>query len=307
MRVTGLSGWLRRLGLSITDMLGSLFAFFGDLFERILPQRRSAEEGSRWPLRIATALILVFIAAPTFILLPASFSANAYLTWPPQGFSTEWYATFLTTPIWVEALVRSVVVGVTAATLAMALGIPAAYVLGNRQFPGKSAILTVVLIPVVLPSIIIAVGLFYLYSHIGLLQTPAALILGHTVFALPYVVITVMATLRSYDHRLDQAAWTLGASKLTAFRLISLPLMKTGMATAFLFGFVQSFDDLSVALFVASPTAPTLPRQLWSEALYRLSPTLAAASVVMILIVAVPIILSQLIGRRIRTGAASRA
>lgn len=301
IRTSGLAGKFRGVGLRLTEWTGSFFGAIGEGLDRVRPQSAGhAGSSSRW-LGVVVGAVLIFIAAPTFILLPASFSEGTYLTWPPTGFSTRWYEVFLTTPMWAEALFRSLVIGVFAACLAMALGIPAAYVLGKRQFPGKSVVLTTILIPVVLPSIIIAVGLFYLYSRIGLLQTTVGLVLGHTVFALPYVIIAMLAALRSYDERLDQAAWTLGANKLTTFRLVSLPLMKAGIGAAFLFGFVQSFDELSVALFVASPSEPTLPRQLWSEALYKLSPTLAAASVVMIFIVAVPIVASQLIGRRKRS------
>jgi putative spermidine/putrescine transport system permease protein len=288
------AGRMRRFGTRITDGLGSAFTALVERFDII--RRPRVRNSARNPilLRVIVALVLIFIATPTFILLPASFSQSQYLTWPPRGFSIRWYAVFLTDPLWVQALVRSLVIGVLAASLALVLGIPAAYVLGRRSFAGKSYVLTLILVPVVLPSIIVGVGLFYLYSRIGLLQTTLGLVLGHTVFALPYVVIAMLAALRSYDDRLDQAAWTLGASKLTAFRTVSLPLMKSGIGAAFLFGFVQSFDELSVALFVASPTHPTLPRQLWTEALYKLSPTLAAASVVMVLIIAIPIVISQL-------------
>jgi len=292
-RSRSVAGMARHAGIAITEVLGSASTAIVARFDG-LRRPRIAGETTPMSLRIAVGVVLVFIATPTLVLLPASFSESQYLTWPPRGFSTQWYAVFLATPLWAQALLRSLVIGVLAASLAMLLGIPAAYVLGKRRFAGKSWVLTAILIPVVLPSIIIGVGLFYLYSRIGLLQTTLGLVLGHTVFALPYVVIAMLAALRSYDDRLDQAAWTLGASKLTAFRTISLPLMKAGIGAAFLFGFVQSFDELSVALFVASPTNPTLPRQLWTEALYKLSPTLAAASVVMVLIIAIPIILSQM-------------
>lgn len=286
---------IRRFGMRLVEAAGNGFGAVGDAVDRLRGgHARALDQRSRPLLWLFSAAALVFIAAPAFILIPVSFTTTPFLSWPPKGFSLQWYEAFFTTPAWSAALLRSLAVGLLTALLAMALGIPVAYALAKHKIAGKSALLMLVLIPVVLPSIIIGVGLFYLYSSIGLLQTTAGLVLGHTVFALPYVVITVMAALRTYDERLDHAAWTLGASRLTTFRLVSLPLMKAGMASAFLFAFVQSFDELSVSLFVASPTMPTLPRQLWAEALYRLSPTLAAASSVMIGIVAIPIICSQL-------------
>ncbi|ATN35997.1 ABC transporter permease [Rhizobium sp. ACO-34A] len=298
----GNSRVVRKVGMRMAETAGDIFGAIGDAFDRIRgPRMRSSDERSRPVLWTVCATVFAFIAAPAFILLPVSFTASTFLSWPPKGFSLQWYEVFFTTPAWSAALLRSVAVGLLTATLAMTLGIPAAYALAKQRIPGKSVLLMLVLIPVVLPSIIIGVGLFYLYSRIGLLQTSAGLVLGHTIFALPYVVITTMAALRTYDERLDQAAWTLGATRFATFRLISLPLMKAGMAAAFLFAFVQSFDELSVSLFVASPAMPTLPRQLWAEALYRLSPTLAAASSIMICIVAVPIVCSQIwvgLGRR---------
>ncbi|MDX3978123.1 hypothetical protein [Shinella sp.] len=125
------------------------------------------------------ALILLFVAAPAFILLPVSFTTSSFLSWPPKGFSFQWYEAFFMTPAWSAALLRSMVVGLLTAVLAMALGIPASYALAKHNIPGKSALLMLVLIPVVLPSIIIGVGLFYLYSRIGLLQTTVGLVLGH--------------------------------------------------------------------------------------------------------------------------------
>lgn len=288
-------GWFRKFGMRLAEVAGDFFGAIGHAFDRIRGVGAGARPAQSRPvLWLISVLVLAFIAAPAFILIPVSFTTSSFLSWPPKGFSLQWYEAFFTTPAWSAALLRSVVVGALTAILAMAFGIPAAYALSKPEISGKSILLMLVLIPVVLPSIIIGVGLFYLYSRIGLLQTTVGLVLGHTVFALPYVVITTMAALRTYDQRLDQAAWTLGAPRLATFRLISFPLMKAGMASAFLFAFVQSFDELSVSLFVASPAMPTLPRQLWTEALYRLSPTLAAASSIMICIVAIPILCTQL-------------
>ena len=285
----------RRLGLAMVAALGWFFSTIGELRDRVFrlsPRATSAPGPFLW---VVALVVVFFIAAPTFILLPASISRSNFLSWPPVGFTLDWYAEFFTDPAWRNALIRSVLIGIATAFVAMGLGIPAAYVLGKQAVPGRSLIMTGLLMPVVLPSIIVGVGLFYLYSRVGLLQTSIGLILGHTVFALPYVVVTTMAALRAYDQRLDHAAWTLGAGKLTTFRLVSFPLMKAGMASAFLFAFVHSFDELSVALFVTGPNTPTLPKRLWSETLYKLDPSVAAAASIIVLIVAVPIFLSQIL------------
>ena len=285
----------RRFGLALVAAMGTLFSAVGELKDMLLGARGDRRDRPGPILWILALTVIVFIAAPTFVLLPASTSESNFLSWPPVGFTLRWYEEFFVNPAWRDAFVRSLLIGIATALVAMGLGIPAAYVLGKQTVPGRSAIMTALLMPIVLPSIIVGVGLFYLYSRIGLLHTSVGLVLGHTIFALPYVVVTTMAALRAYDDRLDQAAWTLGANKLTTFRLVSFPLMKAGMASAFLFAFVHSFDELSVALFVSGQNAPTLPKRLWGETLYKLDPSVAAAASIIVLIVAVPIFLSQLL------------
>ena len=285
----------RRFGLALVAAMGTLFSAAGELKDMLLGARGDRRDRPGPILWILALTVIVFIAAPTFVLLPASTSESNFLSWPPVGFTLRWYEEFFVNPAWRDAFVRSLLIGIATALVAMGLGIPAAYVLGKQTVPGRSAIMTALLMPIVLPSIIVGVGLFYLYSRIGLLHTSVGLVLGHTIFALPYVVVTTMAALRAYDDRLDQAAWTLGANKLTTFRLVSFPLMKAGMASAFLFAFVHSFDELSVALFVSGQNAPTLPKRLWGETLYKLDPSVAAAASIIVLIVAVPIFLSQLL------------
>lgn len=175
----------------------------------------------------------------------------------------------------------------------MVLGVPAAFVLARRYVPMRSLIIGVLLLPMVLPHIIVAVGIFYLYAKIGLIGTNIGLIIGNAVFALPYVVITMMAVLKNYDQRLDYAAWTLGATKAMAFRRISLPLLSAGLITAFLFAFVKAVDELSIALFVADARTSLLPKQLWEELSYKIDPSLAAVSTLILIIVAIAIFLAQ--------------
>jgi putative spermidine/putrescine transport system permease protein len=159
-------------------------------------------------------------------------------------------------------------------------------------------VMAFLLMPMVMPHIIVALALYYAFSRVGLVGSSVGLVLGHTLFSLPYVVITIMAVLRNYDLRLDHAAWTLGADKFTTFRRITYPIIRGGMMTAFLFAFVKSFDELTVALFISSGTSTTLPRQMWSDALLNVSPTLAAVSTVMIVFVVMVIGLGELIARR---------
>ncbi|MBM3571265.1 MAG: ABC transporter permease subunit, partial [Alphaproteobacteria bacterium] len=142
------------------------------------------------------------------------------------------------------------------------------------------------------------VGLFYLYARVGLVGTSVGLVLGHTVLAVLFVVVTVMAVLKNYDERLDQAAWSLGASKLKAFRLVTLPIISAGMIAGFLFAFVKSLDELAVALFVTGGLVTTLPKQMWADALLKVNPTLTAVSTIMLIVITAAILLAEHLVRR---------
>ena len=184
-----------------------------------------------------------------------------------------------------------------AAILAMLIGVPAAFALARRSFAGKTGALALILSPLILPRMIVAVALFYLYARVGLVGTALGLVLGHTVLAIPFVVITVMAVLKTYDDRLDQAASSLGAGPLRTLRHVTLPLIRTGLMAAFLFAFVTSFDELTIALFVTGGLTTTLPKQMWDDALLKVSPILAAVSTVLIVFVAITISIAERLRR----------
>lgn len=266
----------------LTDLVG----FAIDAVLRVL-RLPTVDRMGRWPLRVAVAAILLFIMVPTLILLPLSLSQNRFMAWPPSGFTLGWYEAFFTSTKWRTATVTSIYLGVLSAGLALLLGVPAAFALSRRRIPFSALILAFITLPILVPHITVAVGLYYVLARIGLLGTDLSILIGHTIFALPYVVVTVMAVLRNYDRRLDQAAWTLGASPIVAFRRVTAPIIAAGLAAAFLFAFIQSFDELTMILFMGSANLTTLPKELWSAARSSLDPTLAAVSTLILLFVAV--------------------
>jgi putative spermidine/putrescine transport system permease protein len=214
------------------------------------------------------------------------------------GFSLKWYDNLFESTQWQAAGVRSLVVGIISALLAMAIGVPAAFVLTRAAIPGRTAVMAALLSPLIIPRILIAVALFYMYAKIGLVGKSIGLVLGHAVLAVPYVVVTVMAVLKNYDYRLDQAAWSLGASKARTLWHITFPLIRAGLLAAFLFAFVTSFDELTIALFVTSGLATTLPKQMWDDALLKVSPTLAAASTCILIFVTSMILIAEFLRRK---------
>lgn len=295
-QASGASGSVMR---AATALLGTITVAIQRAFRAVLPLRKSRGRREGRPLlTISTLLIVAFLAAPTFFLIPVSFTGGSFLQWPPRGFSFQWYDAYFSSPIWRDATVRSIVVGIATAIVSVALGVPAAFAMSRTKFRGKSLVLPYILLPLVAPNIIVALALFYYFSRIGLVGTNTGLIIGHVVFAVPYVVLTMLATLQNYDQRLDHAAWTLGARPLTTFRLITLPLIKVGFVTSLLFAFVRSFDELTVALFISSGLQTTLPKRLWTESHFSVSPTLAAVSTILIAMVAVVILATELLSRR---------
>lgn len=272
----------------------------GRAWDAIVPARRSRprQSISRGVLVVVGCLVIAFLCVPSFFVIPVSFTSGSFIEFPPQGFSLRWYAVYFGSQGWVSATLRSFVVAILTGVVATVLGTAAAFVLARQNIVARGAILALVLAPLVLPRIIIAVGLFYLFARIGLVGTVPGLVIGHTILAVPYVVITVMAVLKTYDDRLDQAAWSLGASKWRALVEITLPQIRGGMVAAFLFAFITSFDELTISLFITGGSTSTLPRQMWNDLLLQVNPTLAAVSTVVLVFVTVFIVVAETARRR---------
>nr|WP_255635460.1 ABC transporter permease subunit [Azospirillum sp. 412522] len=284
---------MRRLGGRVLAALGSA----SDALIGCLPRRRPAS-GDR-PLALAAFvwLLLVLISLPAFLMIPLSFGKGG-LAWPPSGFTLQWYEQLLQSPIWMQALWRSIVVAFGTGLLAMAIGVPAAFLMVRGQMRGKGAMLAFILSPIVVPRMIIAVGMFYVFAQMGLVGTILGLVIGHTVVAVPYVVMTMMAVLRNYDTRLDMAAQSLGARPLAALRHVTFPILGAGMLSSFLFAFATSFDELTISLFSSGGLSATLPKQFWDEVTLQVSPVIAAVSTGLLLFVAALIWVADRLRRR---------
>ena len=306
--LVGRDGALARLGGWLGDRLIALLGRLGDTVgawrDALAPARpdRPPRAGARWFLWTVSLGVIAFLALPSLFVIPVSFTAGSFIGFPPDGFSLRWYHVYLGSPGWIAATTRSLIVALATGVLATVLGTAASFPLVRRRIVGRMALLAVVLAPLVLPRIIIALALFYFYARLGLVGTVLGLVLGHTVLAVPYVVITVMAVLKTYDERLDHAAWSLGASKWATFWRITLPQIRGGVIAGFLFAFITSFDDLTIALFVTGGNTATLPRQMWNDLLLQVNPTLAAVSTAILLFVTVFIVAAEALRRRAVAG-----
>jgi putative spermidine/putrescine transport system permease protein len=168
----------------------------------------------------------------------------------------------------------------------------------RREIPGRALLFAFTLSPLIVPRIIIALAMFHLFAQLGLIGTSIGLVLGHTILAIPYVLLTVMAVLRLYDRRLDQAAATLGANRWQTFWRVTFPLIRPGILAAFLFAFLVSFDELTIAIFVTGGVTVTLPKLMWDDALMNVTPELAAVSSIMLVFVTGIIVAADILRRR---------
>lgn len=251
----------------------------------------------RHSLWLGPVLLVLFLALPALFLVPVSFTVSGIIDWPPQFFSWRWYAA-LDTPTWRSAAWRSLTVATATGALSLAMAYPAAVWLVRQARRSRLPVLVLMIAPMIVPRIIIAIGLFYLFARIGLIGSWLGLVLGHTVIALPFVLVTMIAVVQAYDERLDQAAAVCGAATALRLRRVTLPLLAPGALSAFLFAFVTSLDELTIALFVTGGLSSTLPKQMWDEALLRVSPTLAAASTIIFLFMSAAVLLAQAVRQR---------
>ena len=290
-----------RFGNGILNGLGEICAGLGAFYDKLVKRdpARSRADYSRRSLWVVAGIVIVFLAAPTFFIVPVSFTEEGFLTWPPKGFSLQWYETLLAdSSPYPAAFLRSVLVALFAGFFAMLIGVPAAFMLVRKQFFGKSVIFAFLVSPIITPHIILAVSLFYLFARLHLIGTYLGLILGHTVITMPYVIVTVMAVIKNYDLRLDQAAWTLGAGKLKTLWFITFPIIKGGLIAAFMFAFIISFDELTMAIYLTGGEFATLPKHMWVDAIMRVNPTLAAVATLMLLFMTAIILVSEFLRRR---------
>jgi putative spermidine/putrescine transport system permease protein len=264
-----------------------LLAYVAKLFDTIAAgaTRLAGGHGFGWLLPVYAWTLLAVLLLPIIAFVPMAFTNSNFLSFPPPGFSLHWFGEYFGSPVWVTATIRSFGIGLASACLTLLIGAPAAYGVARSPSRLSAAVFILFLSPIVVPSIVTAVALFYLFAQMGLVATDLGITIGHTVSGIPLAFVILLATLRGYDWRLNQAAATLGANRGRALARITVPLVRGGLFAAFIFAFLHSFEELTVALFIGGGLKTTLPRQMWDDILLQVSPTLAAASVVVLVIV----------------------
>jgi putative spermidine/putrescine transport system permease protein len=243
---------------------------------------------------------LVFMAAPLLVVIPEGFSSASYMVFPPPGYSLQWFENFLATGTWTSALATSIQVATLSALLATIMGTLAALGLDGIGFRGKGVVMIVLLSPLLIPIVIIGIATYTAFLSVGLRGSIPALVLAHALLGLPFVFLTVSASLSQYDIRIKAAAQSLGAGPMRAFFEVTLPLIAPGVITGAILAFAVSFDDVVIATFLAGVRTETLPMRMVSAITYEFDPTIAAVSVVL-LTFAGAMFLSLLVLRRLRS------
>lgn len=265
---------------------------------------------------VVCTLVFGFLILPILVIIPLSFNAEPYftftkrmLTFDPAGYSMRWYQSLLTVgmqapgavqgwwgdlwqnAVWVRATKNSVIVGFWATIVATALGTLAALGLSRPEMPYRRLIMTLLISPMIVPVIITATGVFFFFSNpcafigtecLRLTSTYTGLVIAHALLGVPFVIITVTATLSGFDRSLTRAAASLGASPGVSFFKVMLPVILPGVISGALFAFVTSFDEVVVVLFLAGPDQQTIPRQMWNGMREQINPAILAMATILV-------------------------
>jgi putative spermidine/putrescine transport system permease protein len=251
-----------------------------------------------YAIRAFCVLVLVCLVLPIFAIIPISFTSDTMLSYPMPGFSLRWFTEFFNSVMWTLSMKNSFIIASATTLLATALGTLAALGLTMANFPFKGVITGIMIMPMVVPVVISAVGIYFFYAWVGLTSTYTGMILAHTALATPFVVITVTATLQGFNRNQIRAGSSLGASPATVFFKITLPQIMPGVISGALFAFVTSFDEVVVALFIAGSEQYTLPRQMFAGIREKYNPTIAAVATMMIVVSVLLLVTVELLRRR---------
>jgi len=255
-----------------------------DLNKPLLPRR--GRELWRVAFYAWIGLVLLFLILPVLIIFPLSFSSSAYLQFPPPGWSLRWYWSYLDDPVWISSTLRSLKIGLSTAAFATLVGTPLAFSLVRGRYIGRALIGQLTMTPLIVPAIIYSIAVYALFARFKLIGDWRGIVLAHTVQAIPYVVIVISSSLRTFDVTFEQAAMSLGASRLQAVWRVTLPQLRPALITAMFFAFISSFDELVIAMFLGGSNM-TLPKKMFDNILNAIDPTIAAVSVLQIVLVSV--------------------
>ncbi|WP_018756876.1 ABC transporter permease [Paenibacillus terrigena] len=234
-------------------------------------------------LRLLVIFILFVFLLPIILIIPLSFTSVAYFQIPPPGYSLVWYEKVLQDPVWIQVFSRSLFIGAITAIVSLVVGTMAAVAFTRLNFWGKNIFLPLMLSPMVVPTVVVAIGLYHFFSPFKLADTYTGMVLSNSVIAIPIVFTLVIASLKGVDRNLELAAMGLGSTPIGAFFKITVPLMKTGLFSGALFAFSLVFDEPIISLFMSGANTKTLPIKYWESLRTSIDPSIAVVSTVLII------------------------
>jgi len=311
---------------SIGVLIGFVFLFGTPMFfmNELPPYATVGERIWQYVFLTICTFIFVFLISPILIIMPLSFNAEPYfsftegmITFDPSAYSLRWYADILTNGMsnpnatgsewwsdmwnnaqWIRATRNSFFIASIATVIATSLGTLAALGLSRPEMPFRSAITSLLISPMIVPLVITATGMFFFYSDVGLAKTYTGVILAHTTLGIPFVVITVTATLSGFDRSLIRASQNMGANGWTTFNKVIMPLILPGMISGALFAFITSMDEVVAVIFIADVEQRTIPRQMFSGIREQISPTILAVASILVVISIALLTTIELLRRR---------
>jgi putative spermidine/putrescine transport system permease protein len=236
---------------------------------------------ARIPLVLLCALVLLYLVLPILIVMPMSFSSTRFLTFPPPSLSLRWYSEYIGNPAWMQATRVTATVAVLTVLIATPLGVAAAYAISNSRLRIMRLIHLTLLLPLVVPIIITAIGILFVYARVGLVATMSGLVLANVMLGLPYVVISVVAGLQSFDPAQEMVARSLGMNRLRSFFVVTLPQIKASVLAGAIFAFISAMDETIVGLFISGGQYQPLTKRMFTALRDEIDPTIAAISTLM--------------------------
>lgn len=246
------------------------------------PSHLPATTLSRMLLGVAGIAVLLFLVLPIFIVVPMSFSASRFLAFPPPAWSLRWYLEYFGSAEWMLATAVSLQTATAVCLLATPIGVAAAYAIHTSKTRLSALVYPMLMMPLMIPHIIVAVGVFFLFARVGLNNTLTGLILAHSMLAIPFVLITTLSGLQGFDMNQERAAQSLGVNRLAAFLKVTAPQIKGSIVAGALFAFISSFDEVVVSLFLSGGPTSTLPKRMFVALRDEVDPTIAAISSLLI-------------------------
>jgi len=259
------------------------------------PARRRKGRFDVWTtlVWVGGGLVYLFLILPVLVIILSAFSPNAYPEFPPSELSLRWFREVADNAAWMKAIGYSLWLMVLVTLLTVVLGTTAAYGISRLEFPGKQALLSFMLSPLMIPQVVIGIALLYVFTGIGMFGTMAGLVIGHMIVAFPYVIRTVGVSLSNLDPKLERASMSLGAGPVKTFFRVTLPLIKPGIVAGGVFSAVTSFGEVSVSLFVVSPSNMTVPVRIFNYIDQTFDPSVNAISVIFIAVAVIALVIIE--------------